>query len=157
MHFSHRIEVTAAVDEVWAFLWRAEEVGACLPGCENVRTVEALRQYEATVAEQVGPFRVRFDWLIDVQDQEPLRRIVILARGKDARMGATARAQMAVTLAERAAGGSQLEIETELQVTGKIASLGQTVMKRKADRVVNEFAESLRLRLDAVTGRPADA
>jgi len=157
MQFSHRIDVGAPVEEVWNFLWQAEQVGACLPGCRSVRTIEPFHHYEATVEERVGPFRASFDWLIEVQEQEPMKRIAILARGKDAKLAATARAQMSVTLEEIVGRGSRLDVDADLQVTGKIASLGQVVLKRKSDQVVSQFAEALRLRLDGAKAGAADA
>jgi len=157
MQFSHRIEVSAPVQDVWTFLWQAEQVGACLPGCRSVRTLEPFHRYEATVDERVGPFRASFDWLIEVQEQEPMKRIAILARGKDAKLAATARAQMSVTLEEIVGRGSRLDVDADLQVTGKIASLGQVVLKRKSDQVVSQFAEALRLRLDGAKAGAADA
>jgi carbon monoxide dehydrogenase subunit G len=38
-------------------------------------------------------------------------------------------------------------------VTGKVATLGQVVIKREADRVVKEFAEALRLKLEGIGAR----
>jgi len=129
---------------------RADEVRAC-------RERLAVAGDGATVEERVGPFRASFDWLIEVQEQEPMKRIAILARGKDAKLAATARAQMSVTLEEIVGRGSRLDVDADLQVTGKIASLGQVVLKRKSDQVVSQFAEALRLRLDGAKAGAADA
>jgi uncharacterized protein len=156
MQFSHQFEVDAPVDDVWTFLWQADKVGACLPGCKEVRTIRPFHQYEAVVEERVGPFRAHFDWAIDVQDQIPMSRIAIVARGKDTKLAATARAQMTVAL-EAVNHGSRLAIDSELQVTGKIASLGQVVLRRKSDEVVTQFAEALRRRLNGVESEASDA
>jgi carbon monoxide dehydrogenase subunit G len=153
MHFEHQIAVAASPSEVWDFLWRAEEVGACLPGCREVRTLAPHERYEATIEERVGPFRAHFDWEITIEEQDPERQVRLAARGKDSKLGATARAEMLVRLDGNKGSGTRLDIGTELSIAGKVATLGQVVIKRKADQVVSEFARALRERLDAGGGQ----
>jgi carbon monoxide dehydrogenase subunit G len=150
MHFVNRIEVSAPPEKVWSFIWQTEDVCACLPGCEAVRTIEDMQRYEATVEERVGPFKARFAWEISIESATPLRQVRLLARGKDPKLGATARAELSVLLAESEQAGTALDIETELLVTGKVATLGHAVIKRKADQVVRDFASGLEARLDGL-------
>lgn len=156
MHFEHRIEVGAPPEAVWDFLWQAERVGACLPGCQEVRTVEPLQRYDATIEERIGPFRAHFDCEITIEQRDPFRQIRLIGRGKDSKLGATARAEMAVRIARNDRGGTALEIETEVLVTGKVATLGQVVIKRKADQVVGDFARALSVQLEAQRPEPQE-
>lgn len=149
MNFQHKIEIAAPVDAVWEFLWQPDRVSACLPGCQGVATVEPLQRYEMTVEERVGPFKARFQWDIAVVRREPKEFVQVTAQGKDRTLGATARVELRVRLLPEAEGHTTLDIQTELQITGKIASLGQVVIKRKGDQVVKEFTESLRAQLEA--------
>lgn len=149
MNFTHRIEIAAPVDAVWEFLWQTERVRACLPGCQEVKTIERLQRYEATIEERVGPFKARFRWDITVQQREPAQLVRVVAQGKDRTLGASARAELQVRLSPEAGDRTTLDIQTGLQIAGKIASLGQVVIKRKADQVVKEFAEGLRAQLEA--------
>ena len=149
MHFANRIEVSAPVERVWSFLWQTQDVCSCLPGCQEVRTLEELERYEATIEERVGPFKARFEWEIRIVSRTPLQQVSLLAQGRDPKLGATARAEMSVRLDYRAEAGTVLDIQTDLLVTGKIAALGQAVIKRKADQVVRDFASGLGARLEA--------
>jgi carbon monoxide dehydrogenase subunit G len=157
MHMAHSIAVDASREAVWDFLWDTERLAPCLPGCREIRAISPLEHYEATIEERIGPFRARFDWDISVEERDPLRQIRVAARGKDSKLGATARAEMAVRLQEAGSASTNVEIETELVLTGKIAALGQTVIKRKADQVMHDFAEHLRRRLSAPHGDGAHA
>jgi uncharacterized protein len=148
VRFEHRITAAAPVEKVWDFLWQVERVGACLPGCKRVQTIDPFNRYLATIEERIGPFRASFDWEIEVEQQDPGREIRLSARGQDNKLGATARAEMAVRLSPNDGGSTTLDIETDLLVTGKVATLGQVVIKRKADQVVKDFAEELQAQLE---------
>lgn len=109
-----------------------------------------MHRYEATIEERVGPFKARFDWEISVTSSVPLERVAVVAKGKDTKLGAGARVEMTVQIERRDPSGTILDIQTELQVTGKVATLGQAVIKRKAEQVVRDFAGALEHRLQAL-------
>jgi uncharacterized protein len=157
MNFRYHVDIAAPPSAVWDFLWQPQRVCGCLPGCQKVTTHEPLQRYEATVEERVGPFKARFDWDIQVTQREPIEFARVVAHGKDRALGATARADLQVRLSSEVAGRTALEIETGLQITGRIATLGQTVIKRKADEVVKDFAEGLRAHLEASEVQRQDA
>jgi carbon monoxide dehydrogenase subunit G len=147
VHFAHRILVHAPAEQVWDFLWQVDEVCACMPGCRTVQALEPMRYYEATIEERVGPFRARFQWEISIESCTPPEQVRLLARGRDAKLGATARAEMSVQVRQSEQSDTVVEIETDLLVTGKVASLGHAVIQRKADQVVRDFAGGLEARL----------
>jgi carbon monoxide dehydrogenase subunit G len=65
------------------------------------------------------------------------------ADANDRRLGGGIRARMTLTLSP-ADRGTRLQIETDLTVLGKIGEFGQPMIKKKADTVLEEFAENLR-------------
>ena len=147
MHFAHSLRVHASPDQVWQFLWQTDDICACMPGCREVRTIEAMLRYEALIEERVGPFQARFQWEISIESSTPPEQVRLLARGRDPKLGATARAEMSVHINGNQAGQTQIEIETDLLITGKVATLGHAVIQRKADQVVRDFAAGLATRL----------
>ncbi len=147
MHFTHRFLVHAPADEVWRFLWQTDEVCACMPGCRSVTTIEPQERYEATIQERVGPFQARFQWEISIESSTPLEQVRLLARGRDPKLGATARAELLVQIGSGGPGETAVDLQTDLLVTGKIATLGHAVIQRKADQVVRDFAGGLEARL----------
>jgi carbon monoxide dehydrogenase subunit G len=147
VHFAHRIQVDAPAERVWQFLWQVDDVCACLPGCREVQTLTPQRRYEATVEERVGPFQARFRWEIDIESCTPPEQVRLLARGRDPKLGATARAEMSVQIRRGEDVESVVDIETDLLVTGKVATLGHAVLQRKANQVVRDFASGLEAHL----------
>jgi carbon monoxide dehydrogenase subunit G len=64
------------------------------------------------------------------------------AEANDRRLGGGIRARMHLTLAP-AAAGTQVRIETDLTVLGKIGEFGQPIIRAKADTLLAEFARNL--------------
>jgi carbon monoxide dehydrogenase subunit G len=115
-----------------------------------------MRRYEATIEEHVGPFHARFDWQITVEGQEPMRRVELLAHGKDTKLAASARASLIAVL-DSAPNSTTIDLQTDLKVAGRIASLAQTVIRRKADQSVAAFAANLQALIESMEAATADA
>ena len=147
MRFEQRIEVQADVATVWDFLWEVERLAKCLPGCQEVQVVEPEQRYQAVVEERIGPFRGRFEVDVNVQERETERLVRLTATGKDKKLSASTRGNLEVKLEGLNSGGTGLAITAEIQVMGKIASLGQPIIKRKAQETVDLFAQALAVEL----------
>ena len=149
MRFDERIEVKANTTEVWSFLWDVERVAKCLPGCQEVRVLEPQKKYAVVIMERVGPFKARFDNTVDVLEMDEANlRVKIQAVGNDKKLGASTRTELTVKLEELATGGTSVDVVAEIQVIGKIASLGQVVIRRKAQDVVKKFAQAISQELE---------
>lgn len=156
MHFNERLEVPAPLADAWAFIWDAPRLAGCLPGCVGVEEIEAGKSYRARFEDHVGPYKVQFDLDIQVKETEPLKRVRIQASGRDVRLGVTQRVDLTVTLDEAGAAGTALVVEADVEVLGKVAALGQFVVKRKAQEVVKQFARNIDAELrPALAGSPA--
>ena len=143
MRFEQRIEVPADSAGVWAFLWDVERLARCLPGCQEAREVEPGERYTVVTEERVGPFRARFEMDVRVVERVAGRLVRLRAEGRDRKLAATTRVELEVTLEERAEGGTALRTTADIVVMGKIAGLGQSVIKRKAQDVVTRFAQAM--------------
>ncbi len=148
MHFEQRVQVQKDLSTVWAFLWDVERLARCLPGCQEAREIEPQQKYQVVVEERMGPFKVRFEMDVEVVERETERKIRLLAVGKDRKMGASTRAELDVLLEKTDSGGTALDIVAEIQVVGKIATLGQVAIKRKAQDVIEQFAKAIAAELE---------
>ena len=149
MRFEQRIEVKLDVPKVWEFLWDMERLARCLPGCQDVQELEAHQKYEVVVEERIGPFKARFEMDVNVVEMDQERRVQLLAVGKDRKLGASTRTELDVQLETMASGGTALGIVAEIQVVGRIASLGQVPIKRKAQDVIQRFAKAIETELES--------
>ena len=63
------------------------------------------------------------------------------AEAKDQRLGGGVRARLSMDLAERGPAETELLVALEVHVLGKIGEFGQPVMRKKADAMLQEFAQ----------------
>ena len=135
------------MEKVWEFLWDIEKLSRCIPGCQNVKTLKEREKYELTVKDNVGPISVQFDLLADVKKMDPLQRIEVAMEGKDFKSGGV-RQTMALALTPR---GDQTEIafETDVNVFGRLGTLGYPFVKKKAEAVIKEFGDNVKGAIEA--------
>lgn len=147
MEFIRQVTVPVPPERVWDFLWDIERVAACIPGARDARTIEPHKRYEAVVGERIGPFKVTFPLQIDVLEAEAPKRLRASAAGKDNSLGSSLKMLLDLTLSDAPGGGTVLDLRTDVTVLGKLAALGHSMIKRKADDVTTQFAASLRTAL----------
>jgi carbon monoxide dehydrogenase subunit G len=157
VHFDEELRVPVSVPEAWDFLWQTERVAACLPGCTGVQEVEAGKTYRAQFEDRIGPYKVRFEMDVIVEDAKPQEWIRVRATGRDKALGASQTAVMQVALREVGPRDTLLDVDADVEVLGKVAALGQFAIKRKAKDIVNQFARNLQAELQPRTPGGAHA
>ena len=147
MKFSGNLTITRPVETVWEFLWDVEKLSRCIPGCQSVKTIKEREKYELKIKDSVGPITVQFDMLADVKKLDPLKRIEIAMEGKDFKAGGV-RQTMALALTPK---GNETEIgfETDVNVFGRLGTLGYPFVKKKAESVIKEFGDKVKSTIEA--------
>lgn len=156
MRISKNLQIDQPPAKVWSFLWDVERVAKCLPGCRDVRTIVPHERYAAVVSERVGPFGVQFPLEIQILEAQPQRRLKAQATGRDARMGSSLRVTLELVL-EECETGSVLRVATDATVRGKLGALGQGIIERKANQIMENFAVALGQTLRSGSGEEASA
>jgi carbon monoxide dehydrogenase subunit G len=133
---------------VWDFLWDVPRLAACIPGAKDVKTVEDGKRYTAVVGEKVGPFRVQFPLQIDVLEVEAPTRLRARAGGRDAAVDGIVKVDLDVSLAP-AGSGTSFHLVADINVLGKLGTLGHSVIVRKGTDIVDRFAAAVRAQLEA--------
>lgn len=141
MKLQHQTQVGATPDDVWAFLQNTRAVVRCLPGAELVDELEDDR-YEGVLRVSIGPLKMNYAGAVSVVERDAHeRRIVLNATGRDKRGsgGVQAHVEMQVFLADN---GSRLDVVSDLDLSGRIASLGRGV-RDVSNRMFTDFAGNL--------------
>jgi len=147
LRFEKQIEILSSGEKVWEFLWDVNRFITCVPGCKEAGTVEAGRIYTALMVEKVGPFRVEFPMRIEVVQSKEFSYIKAQASGSDSKVGSRMKVELEVHLmgeGER----TRLSFVASVDILGKLAALGHSIIKRKADQVMDEFAQAVKKRLE---------
>ena len=150
MIFSQECVLPVERERLWEFLMDVPRVARCVPGVETVEPVDEC-SYKGRLGVRIGPIRLSLDGTLAIEEQDQTAwRARMRADANDRRLGGGIRARMSLTLTP-ADHGTRLHIETDLAVLGKIGELGQPVIRKKADGLLEEFARNLQAALTATT------
>ena len=142
MKFENAFTVDAPVDEVWLTLLDVERVAPCMPGAEVTERI-GDDAYKDSVKVKVGPMSMTYRGEVQIVDRdEQERRATMHVKAKEARGQGTADADVQMSLAEEA-GGTHATIETEVQMSGRVAAMGQSVIGDVSAKLIETFAANL--------------
>jgi uncharacterized protein len=147
MKFNGTLVITRPVEKVWEFLWDIEKLSHCIPGCQGVRTIKEREKYELSLKDSVGPITVQFELLAEVKKLEPLKLIEIAMEGKDFKAGGV-RQTMALALSPKG-NDTEVGFETDVNVFGRLGTLGYPFVKKKAEAVIKEFGDKVKSAIEA--------
>lgn len=153
MDLTHRFSVATPVDETWAHFQDIAALAECFPGAQL--TSADADTFAGTVKVKLGPIALVYSGsgtFVDKDDAAHSFRVD--AKGKDKRGNGTAGAQVALSMATGADGGTDVEVLTDLNITGKPAQFGRGVMQDVSDKLLGQFVDCLEQRLTA-TPEPA--
>jgi carbon monoxide dehydrogenase subunit G len=139
--FDHEIVVEAGAKTVEAFLDDIPAVARCMPGIEEVVEV-APGAYEGRLRLRLGPLGFSIAGRAELERSED-GAWRLRGEGRDRRLGAGVEVQLDAQLAEEPGGRTRIAFTADVQLSGRLAELGQPLIRRKADSMVREFAENL--------------
>jgi carbon monoxide dehydrogenase subunit G len=128
---------------LWDVLWDVSRIASCIRGCSDVQVLDPRRRYSAVLDQSVGPFHVSFPLNIEVTDIKPHERIAVEATGRDAKLASQIKATMGLSLTRVGDRSTMLHIHTDLAIRGRLATLGQGIVSRKADEELRYFSACL--------------
>lgn len=139
--------VPAGVEEVMPVLLDLERVVNCLPGA----ALDAVQgdAFEGRMSVRLGPMQLSYRGAGTLTADEPGRRIVVEAKGSEQRGSGSATATIVATLREGGADKTLVQVETDLDITGKPAQFGRGVMQDVSDKLLGQFVACLEQRLTA--------
>ncbi|HVR58455.1 MAG TPA: SRPBCC domain-containing protein [Pseudolabrys sp.] len=149
MEFSMSMAVTSAPAELWKTLIDVARISQCIPGCENVEEIERLTVYKATVRQKIGPFKIEAPADIVVEAIEEPAHVRTRATARDKFTGTRIAVMLNVTVTPRDGAGSTLDVQAQVDVQGRLASLGFGMIKRRVDQNFEEFELRLKKMLEA--------
>lgn len=146
MKFDHRATIPAPIDQVWAFLMDVPSVAKCAPGVDAVEPLGGDR-YRGTLRVQVGPVKLALEGDVSIVEKDEMAKTASMrADAADKRAGGAVRAVLSMCLAATPGEPSSTDLimQTDAQIMGRIGEFGQPIIRKKAEQTMNQFAENLR-------------
>ncbi len=147
MEFKQEVVIAAPREKVWAFIWNVEEFAACVPGVTNVEKVDEAH-YNVRVEQKISFLKASFNLQIAIEEQRELEYIRTVGEGKDSKIAASLKQTNEVTLKAISEGETQVNILSNVDVFGKLGSLGFSVIKNQANKVFKDFSKNIKSKLE---------
>ena len=154
MNFENIFTVQAPIDEVFAALMDVERVAPCMPGAEVLERV-GEDAYKVGVKVKVGPISMLYRGQVEVVDRDPAsHQATMQVKAREARGQGTADARVHMGL-DGQDGATRATLVTQLQLSGRAASMGRGVIGDISAKLIEEFAANLAQMLGAGAEAPA--
>jgi carbon monoxide dehydrogenase subunit G len=144
--FEDKITIDAPAPKVWDFLLDPNCIAACMPGVENVTQIDD-RTFDAAIAASVGPISGKFSFRAHIVESNPPTELTAEIDGVDSVTKSAVTAKMAMTLDPVGAEETALAYRATVDVKGRLAILGEMVLRATAALIIEECTRRLRAQL----------
>jgi carbon monoxide dehydrogenase subunit G len=155
MELTHRFTVPGPVEETWERFGDIASLAECFPGAQV--TSFSGDSFEGTVKVKLGPIALVYAGSGSFVDKdETAHSFVVEAKGRDKRGNGTAGATVTVSMAGSGGDSTEVEVKTDLSITGKPAQFGRGVMQDVSDKLLGQFVACLEKRSAAAPETAAE-
>lgn len=134
--------IQADKSSVWSIFMDVEKLASCVPGCRDMKAISE-NEYEANMEVKTRFMKIQFlanGVLKDAIEGEELNVEMI---GKPFKLAGLFKAKMKIRLEEVEEKKVKVIYLMDLQMTGRLASLGDILMKGTVEKSAEEFAENV--------------
>jgi uncharacterized protein len=141
LRFEHKVTIDAPKQTVQEFLNDFNKSAYCVPGLRDLKDL-GNDAYEGVIRVRIGPIGLNVGGRAQIERQSEGWHVK--GEGNDRRVGASMTADVHALIEELAPQRTEVQIVADVNFAGRLAEMGQPLIKRKADSFVGEFAENLR-------------
>ena len=142
MDLNHSFSVNVPVDDAWRILTDVERIAPCLPGAK----LEDINgdTYSGFVKVKVGPIQAQFKGQASfVERDDAAHKAVLKGEGRDTTGKGNASALITAQLTAESPTSTRVTVDTDLNITGKVAQFGRGAMADISNKLLDQFVENL--------------
>jgi uncharacterized protein len=130
-------------EKAWDVLLDVERIAPCMPGASVLSISDDGNEIEGQVKVKLGPLSLTYKGTAKFTEKDEANRtIAIEAAGKETRGAGTASANVQAVLKPDDAG-TLVSIHTSLNVTGRPAQFGRSLLPEVSGKLIAQFASNL--------------
>jgi carbon monoxide dehydrogenase subunit G len=142
MIFDGKIDLDVPAEKAWDFLIDINKFSTCLPGIDEVKQIDD-KTFDGVISATVGPISGKFTFRSTILESKPPAQLVVRTEGKDSVTKSTVNADMTVNLRRVSEAKTEMDYKTEVKITGRLAILGDMVLRATATLILQEFTRRL--------------
>jgi len=137
-----KIDLNVSAEKAWEFLIDIKKFSTCLPGIDEVTQIDD-KTFDGVISATVGPISGKFTFRSTILESQPTAQMVVRTEGKDSVTKSTVSADMTVDLRRVSETKSQMDYKADVKITGRLAILGDMVLRATATLILQEFTRRL--------------
>jgi len=142
MIFEGKIDLNVPAEDAWNFLIDINKFSACLPGIDEVKQIDD-KTFEGVISAAVGPISGKFVFRSTILESRPPEQMLVRTEGTDSVTKSTVNADMTVDLKSIASDRTLMDYKADVKVKGRLAILGDMVLRATATLILQEFTRRL--------------
>ncbi len=128
------ITLSKPIDEIWTFLNDAEKVGRCLPGCQEVRSIDAIKSFwKIKVSAGIVSRVLETEVLKTADEQEKKINFRIRTKSGDLE------GELQVLLAEGDGSSTVLNLDFDVRAVGAFSWFINQMVGKQSDKMADQF------------------
>ncbi len=143
MRFEHKVVIDAPLKQVRDFLDDFNQAAYCVPDLKDLKDL-GNDEYEGTIRIRIGPLGLNVAGHAKIERGTDDGSWKVKGDGRDRRVGASLTADVEAKLYQLGRDQTEVEVIADVNFAGRLAQMGQPLIKRKSDAFVAQFAENLR-------------
>lgn len=142
MIFDGKIDLDAAAEAVWNFLIDIHKFSTCLPGIDEIKQVDD-KTFDGVISATVGPISGKFSFRSTIMESRPPEQMMVRTEGTDSVTKSTVNADMTMDLFRIAGAKTEMHYRADVRIKGRLAILGDMVLRATATLILQEFTRRL--------------
>ena len=137
-----KIDLDVPTEKAWDFLIDINKFSTCLPGIDEVTQIDD-KTFDGVISATVGPISGKFSFRSTILESKPPAQMVVRTEGTDSVTKSRVEADMTVDLHGISESKSQMDYQANVKITGRLAILGDMVLRATATLILQEFTRRL--------------
>jgi carbon monoxide dehydrogenase subunit G len=146
MIFDGKIDLGVPVQKAWDFLIDINKFSTCLPGIDEIKQIDD-KTFDGIISATVGPISGKFSFRSTIVESRPPDQMVVRTEGSDSVTKSTVNADMTVDLRGISENKTEMDYRADIKIKGRLAILGDMVLRATATLILQEFTRRLHQRL----------
>ncbi len=142
MKIEQESQVGASREDVWALLQDVPRAAGLIPGVKDVAAT-GDGTYSGTMQVGVGPMKLTLQGELKATQNAEKYTWRIEGQANDRRLGGGLRVIVDAAIAEAGADSASLTVATDIQFMGRVGTLGQPLIRSKANSQMKDFIKNL--------------
>lgn len=140
--FERELAVESSPGDTWTVVTDVPRLVSWISVLEDAEVIDPLARYRACLSDRIGMFSLRADLDIEVTEHVEPTHLRARAEGEDRQMGSRIAVEVDMEL-QPAGEGTRLLVQGTYEVSGRVATMGSSTIRRKADKIMDEFFSQL--------------